>query len=59
MERENEHRPRATVAPAPVAKRAVEDEPRRKVTNNLSPTKRKAGPVRHERGRQGFALADR
>jgi hypothetical protein len=57
--KQDEHRPQPTVAPAPVAKRAAGDEPRCEVMQNASPTKRKAGQVRHERGRAGYALADR
>jgi hypothetical protein len=59
MKRKDEHRPQATCAPAQVAKRVGEDEPRREVANNLPPTKREVEPVRHERGRLGFSLAQR
>jgi hypothetical protein len=59
MKRKDEHQPQATVPPGPVAKRVGEDEPRRKVLNNLTPTKRGTRPMRHEKGRAGYALADR
>jgi hypothetical protein len=65
MKRKDEHRPRATGKQFPVAKRAGEDEPRRQSRPSL-PLKRdplssprETRPVRHERGRAGYALADR
>jgi hypothetical protein len=59
MNRKNEHRPQAAVSRDTVAKRVGEDEPRHQLAQNVPLAKRKAEPVRHERGRQGFALADR
>jgi hypothetical protein len=59
VKRKDEHRPQPTAPDAAVAKRAGGDEPRREVVQNATPTKREPRPVRHERGRAGFALADR
>jgi hypothetical protein len=56
MKRKDEHRPRATATNVTVEKRGDEGEPR---FSQERPAPRETRPLRHERGRQGYALADR